>query len=81
ELWQRYAVNPAIVPSAYNAGYVATDRWLRERGQEPLDEWIEHIPYRETKRYTRRVLQSYGIYAWLDTGKLPPLSVQLPAAP
>jgi soluble lytic murein transglycosylase len=81
ELWTRYAVNPAIVPAAYNAGYVATDRWLRERGQEPLDEWIEHIPYRETKRYTRRVLQSYGTYAWLDTGKLPPLATQLPAAP
>jgi soluble lytic murein transglycosylase len=81
ELWQRYAVNPAIVPAAYNAGFAATDRWLRERGQEPLDEWIEHIPYRETKRYTRRVLQSYGTYAWLDTGKLPALAVQLPAAP
>ena len=81
ELWQRYAVNPAIVPAAYNAGYVATDRWLRERGKEPLDEWIEHIPYRETKRYTRRVLQSYGTYAWLDTGKLPQLPVQLPTAP
>ena len=81
ELFSRYASNPAIVPAAYNAGFAATDKWLRERGQEPLDEWIEHIPYRETRRYTRRVLQSYGIYSWLDTGKLPPLAVKLPAAP
>jgi soluble lytic murein transglycosylase-like protein len=73
--------NPAIVPAAYNAGLAATDKWLRERGQEPLDEWIEHIPYRETRRYTRRVLQSYGIYAWLDTGKLPPLAGKLRPVP
>jgi soluble lytic murein transglycosylase len=80
ELWQRYVSNPAVIPAAYNAGYAATDRWLRESPGQPLDEWIERIPYRETRRYTRRVLQTYGIYAWLDTGKLPPLPATLPAA-
>ena len=81
ELWRRYRTNPAVVPAAYNAGYVAADRWLRDAATQPLDEWIERIPYRETKRYTRRVLQSYGIYAFLDTGKLPPLPVTLPSPP
>jgi peptidoglycan lytic transglycosylase len=81
ELWTRYAQNPAIVPAAYNAGYFATDRWLQSSGNLALDEWIERIPYRETRRYTRRVLQSYGIYAWLDSGRLPPLPARLPAAP
>jgi soluble lytic murein transglycosylase len=80
-LWQRYLPNPALVPAAYNAGEVAVDRWLRERGGQPLDEWIERIPYRETRRYSRRVLQSYGIYAFLDTGKLPALPATLPPAP
>lgn len=81
ELWGRYTPNPAIVPAAYNAGYLAADRWLHERPTEPLDAWIEHIPYRETKRYTRRVLQSYGVYAWLDKGTLPDLPVTLPVPP
>jgi soluble lytic murein transglycosylase len=81
ELYRRYPSNPAVVPAAYNAGEAATDRWLRESPGVPLDEWIERIPYRETKRYTRRVLQTYGIYAFLDTGKLPPLPAALPAAP
>jgi soluble lytic murein transglycosylase len=80
-LWLRYPQNPAVVPAAYNAGEAAADKWLRERGSQPLDEWIEAIPYRETRRYTRRVLQSYGIYAWLDTGKLPKLPSVLPPAP
>jgi hypothetical protein len=44
----------------------------------PLDEWIENIPYFETRRYTRRVLQTYGVYSWLDEGQLPLLRAKLP---
>jgi soluble lytic murein transglycosylase len=79
-LLTRYPQNKGVVPAAYNAGYAAVDRWLRERGALPLDEWVERIPYRETRRYTRRVLQSYGVYAWLDRGQLPSLPAALPAA-
>jgi soluble lytic murein transglycosylase len=78
DLFERYKGNPALVPSAYNAGPGATDRWLRERPNQALDEWIENIPYTETRRYTRRVLQSYGVYAWLDEGRIPTLSQHLP---
>jgi soluble lytic murein transglycosylase len=77
-LFDRYHGNVAVVPAAYNAGPGAADKWLRERGNLPLDEWIETIPYTETRRYTRRVLQSYGIYAWLDEGRLPELPRKLP---
>ncbi|MCA9608401.1 MAG: hypothetical protein KC619_22485, partial [Myxococcales bacterium] len=62
----------------YNAGQGATDRWLRERPDQKLDEWIEDIPYDETRRYTRRVLQTWGIYTWLDRGELPDLPARLP---
>jgi soluble lytic murein transglycosylase len=78
ELFERYKDNPALVPSAYNAGPGATDRWLRQRPNLALDEWIETIPYTETRRYTRRVLQSYGVYAWLDEGRVPALPMRLP---
>jgi soluble lytic murein transglycosylase len=81
DLWRRYPKNTAIVPAAYNAGYNASDRWLVANAGRDLDEWVERIPYRETRKYTRRVLQTYGIYSWLDTGKLPPLPAALPAAP
>jgi soluble lytic murein transglycosylase len=78
DLFQRYAANPAVIPSAYNAGGGSTERWLRERPTMPLDEWIEAIPYFETRRYTRRVLQTYGVYSWLDDGQLPMLRSKLP---
>jgi soluble lytic murein transglycosylase len=80
-LWKRYAENSAVVPAAYNAGHGAADRWLSERPDHSLDEWIENIPYDETRRYTRRVLQSYGVYAMLDEGRLPTLRALLPHAP
>jgi soluble lytic murein transglycosylase len=78
DLFQRFAANPAVVPAAYNAGTGAAERWLRERPSMPLDEWIENIPYFETRRYTRRVLQTYGVYSWLDEGQLPVLRSRLP---
>jgi soluble lytic murein transglycosylase len=78
DLFQRYGQNPAIVPAAYNAGSGAAERWLRERPTMQLDEWIESIPYFETRRYTRRVLQTYGVYSWLDDGQVPTLRSRLP---
>lgn len=79
ELFRRYGDFAALVPSAYNAGQGATDRWLKEQKARDLDEWVEAIPYRETRRYTRRVLQSYCVYRWLDNGQTPGLPITLPA--
>ncbi len=69
----RYDGNVALIPSAYNAGHGALERWMRRNGQRDFDEFVELIPYDETRRYTRRVLQTYGVYRWLDEGELPAL--------
>jgi soluble lytic murein transglycosylase len=55
---------PLAIPG-YNAGEAAVDRWLAERGERPLDEFIETIPYDETRGYTKRVLATYFTYTWL----------------
>ena len=65
---QRYrAVVPAI--AAYNAGEGAVGRWLRDRGHLPVDEFLEEIPYEETRGYTKRVLASFFAYSWLYARK------------
>ncbi len=51
--------------AGYNAGEAAVDIWLRERGNLPLDEFLETIPFDETRGYTKRVLASYFAYTWL----------------
>ena len=77
-LWNRLNENPALVPAAYNAGEGAVRRWLIEDSERPLDVFIEEIPYDETRRYTRRVLQTYGVYQWLADEQLPELRPRLP---
>jgi soluble lytic murein transglycosylase len=79
-LLARYAGFAPVLPAAYNAGPGATDRFLRDDPQLALDAWVEAIPYRETRRYTRRVLQAYGFYRWLDTGEIASLPLEIPTA-
>lgn len=79
DLSRRYESNPSVVPAAYNAGQGAVDRWLRLNGSLALDAWIEEIPYGETRRYTRRVLMSQGIYEWRTTGSFPVRPTRLPS--
>ncbi|HEX6242457.1 MAG TPA: transglycosylase SLT domain-containing protein, partial [Polyangiales bacterium] len=71
----------ALVPAAYNAGPAAAGRWLSQRNHEPLDVWIENIPFDETRSYSRRVLQTYGVYHWLATGEMLQFPERLPVAP
>lgn len=77
-LHDRYPTNVAVVPAAYNAGERAVDRWLRANPGRAFDEWVEEIPYEETRRYTRRVLQSVATYAALYDGRRLVLPSALP---
>jgi len=53
--------NPVLATSAYNAGPHRVKQWLPEL-TVPADLWIETIPFRETRRYTQRVLTYTVIY-------------------
>lgn len=61
-LLARFGGNEALAIASYNAGPEAVDRWLKQRGDLALDEFVEEIPYTETRRYVKRVLMSYGVY-------------------
>ena len=56
----------ALAIGAYNAGSGAVERWVRARGGEDLDLFVEHIPYDETRNYVKRVLASQAAYAFLE---------------
>jgi len=57
--------HPALAAAGYNAGAGAVRKWMRARGTLPLDEFVESIPYRQTRRYVKSVMSSYGSYAFL----------------
>ena len=80
-LWGRFAKSAPLAIAGYNAGEAAVDRWLAERGHLSMDEFLETIPYDETRNYTKRVLASYFAYCWLYDGKHPVPSVPIDARP
>ncbi|HZH03625.1 MAG TPA: lytic transglycosylase domain-containing protein, partial [Myxococcaceae bacterium] len=72
--------HPALVAAAYNAGPPAVLRWLGERGDVPLDAFVEEIPYKETRAYVKQVLADYHLYHALygDLKARPRLDFVLP---
>lgn len=66
-----------LAVAAYNGGPHNVSAWMRGAGDLPLDAFIEHIPYGETRRYVRSVTERYATYAALYAGT----EVELPAGP
>ena len=66
-LWKHFGGAPPLAIAGYNAGEGAVDRWLGDHAYAGLamDEFMETIPYDETRNYTKRVLASYFAYCWL----------------
>ncbi|MEK6681278.1 MAG: transglycosylase SLT domain-containing protein [Nitrospirota bacterium] len=61
-LKKRFNGNIVLMTAAYNAGPEAVTRWINGNGNGDTDEFIEAIPYNETKGYVKRVLRSYAEY-------------------
>ncbi|HET7249746.1 MAG TPA: transglycosylase SLT domain-containing protein [Gemmatimonadales bacterium] len=61
-LLRRYRGRVEVAIAAYNAGPVPVDRWITRPGAEDSDQFIEQIPYPETRAYVRSVLRNRAIY-------------------
>ncbi len=71
--------DPAIAAAAYNAGPRAAGKWAKDGAGRALDEWVEEIPYRETRLYVKSVIGAWSAYRLLAGGKTPRLSARVPA--
>ena len=83
-LWKHFNGAPPLAIAGYNAGEGAVDRWLGDKSNAGIsvDEFMESIPYDETRNYTKRVLASYFAYCWLYARKpIPEISFKLPGPP
>jgi peptidoglycan lytic transglycosylase len=52
----------AHVLSAYNAGEAVTKKWEQQGSYKSDDEFVEDIPYAETRNYVKKVITSYFEY-------------------
>ncbi len=48
--------------AAYNAGPARAQRWIAERGSLDIEDWIESIPFSETRGYVQGVLRYSANY-------------------
>jgi soluble lytic murein transglycosylase len=62
DLMERYSNNWFKAIAAYNAGEAAVDRWEREIVTDDIEEFVERIPYVETRGYVKLVLRNHRIY-------------------
>ena len=62
DLMLRYGNNWQKTLAAYNAGEAAVDRWEREIATDDIEEFVERIPYVETRGYVKLVLRNHRIY-------------------
>jgi soluble lytic murein transglycosylase len=65
ELSARFDGRLSAAIASYNAGPDAVTRWLGERPDLDDDEWVEAIPYEQTRSYVKRVLRSLQAYRLL----------------
>ncbi|AHM03636.1 Soluble lytic murein transglycosylase precursor [Roseibacterium elongatum DSM 19469] len=76
-----YGGNPVLVSAGYNAGPGRANQWIERFGdprgldQDAIVDWIEAIPFTETRNYIMRVTESLPIYEAQLTGVLPTLGL------
>ena len=75
ELEVEFGQSPILVPAAYNAGPSRARRWSDEMGHPGSDavdvvDWIEDVPFSETRNYIMRVSESLLPYHARMTGEV-----------
>lgn len=71
ELLKKFEGHVYHAAGGYNAGPHRVARWLKKGHHLPSDAFVEEIPFRETRRYVKRVYHSYVIYSILYRARSP----------
>jgi soluble lytic murein transglycosylase len=67
ELFAEQGNSPILAFAAYNAGGRRVKEWIeaygdpRRPGVDPID-WVERIPFEETRNYVQRVMENWAMY-------------------
>lgn len=62
QMYQRFDGHQVLATAAYNAGPHRVDKWLPEEAPMAADQWVESIPFKETREYVRAVMAYTTIF-------------------
>lgn len=80
QLREEFGRSIPLMTAAYNAGPPRATAWVSRYGDprggqvDPVD-WIEHIPFRETRNYVMRVSESLVVYRVRLSGETGPITL------
>ena len=77
-LSDKFNGNKVLATAAYNAGPRRVDSWMPKRGSLPADQWIDAIPFTETRNYVKAVLEYTTIFKSLLNKRYDRLKDQMP---
>jgi soluble lytic murein transglycosylase len=72
QLLGQFTGNVVMTIAAYNAGPIVVGNWSAAHRGRSEDEFVELIPFQETRQYVKRVLRSYKEYRRLARQNLLP---------
>jgi hypothetical protein len=80
-LTQYYQGNEILAAAAYNAGPVAVDRWIRQNPELELDEFLQNIPFDQTRDYVAKIIRYMDTYLrfYSQSEYILPRTVELPS--
>jgi peptidoglycan lytic transglycosylase len=61
-LFKKFGAQVPLGAGAYNAGPGPMMRWCDKNGGRPLDEFVELVPFEQTREYIKKVTANYARY-------------------
>ncbi len=69
QVLDRFNGQPEYALAAYNAGDTPVRRWMAENNYKDIPEFVESIPYSETRDYVQSILRNREMYRQLYAGQ------------
>lgn len=67
-LVKKFKGQEPLAIASYNGGPHNVSRWLIHKHGEPLDEFVEEIPFNQARRYTKKVLRFLALFLRIYEG-------------
>jgi soluble lytic murein transglycosylase len=69
-LLQKFKGQIPIGAGSFNSGPRPVMKWLDQNGARPIDEFVELVPYMQTREYMKKVTENYARYVYLYQGTI-----------